>query len=170
MDWDNKEFEANAVKPNFCDADGWKHYGNIPFEHSDTCPARHFRIITEEMSEEEKKEKVIYSENLVKLAVCGYVLDKNDNLMLTKRPKWLKIFPNRWVLPGGIVDFQEPLEFAIMREIEEEVGLTFEYTEENANCNTFHLTSPLRESQPNPIPITFEPYYVYESVTNNVLD
>lgn len=96
------------------------------------------------MSEAEIKERVINTENPVKLAVCCYIMDKSNRLLLTKRPVNLKIFPNRWVLPGGIVDFMEPLEFACFREVEEEVGLTFEYTNDSdPECNSFHLTSPL---------------------------
>jgi len=48
--------------------------------------------------------------------------------MITKRPEHLKIFPNVWVLPGGIVEYQESLETALFRELEEEVGLTFEHS------------------------------------------
>jgi len=50
--------------------------------------------------------------------------------MITKRPEHLKIFPNVWVLPGGIVEYQESLENALFRELEEEVGLTFEHSTE----------------------------------------
>ena len=49
--------------------------------------------------------------------------------MITKRPDHLKIFPNVWVLPGVMVEFQEELEIALFRELEEEVGLTFEFKE-----------------------------------------
>ena len=66
----------------------------------------------------------------MKLAVCSYILDKNNNLLLTKRPDWLKIFPNVWVLPGGVVEYGERMDIANFREIEEEIGLTFEYMDE----------------------------------------
>jgi isopentenyldiphosphate isomerase len=39
------------------------------------------------------------------MAVCAYIMDRNNNLMITKRPEHLKIFPNVWVLPGGIVEY-----------------------------------------------------------------
>lgn len=54
----------------------------------------------------------------------------------------------------------------LFREIEEEVGLTFEYTE----SNTVRMISPLRFDQPDEIPVTFQPFYLYESVTKGVLD
>jgi 8-oxo-dGTP pyrophosphatase MutT (NUDIX family) len=60
------------------------------------------------------------------MAVCSYILDKDNHLLLTKRPSWLSIFPNAWVMPGGSVDFNEKFEYSCLREIEEEVGLTIE--------------------------------------------
>ncbi len=102
------------------------------------------------------------------MAVCCYIMDKNNNLLLTKRPDHLKIFPSVWVLPGGIVEYQEPLEIAIFREVEEEIGLTFEFTDEAEQ--KVRMISPLRFDQPDEIPVTFEPFYLYESVTRGVLD
>lgn len=32
------------------------------------------------------------------------------------------------------------------------------------------MISPLRFDQPDEIPVKFEPFYLYESVTNSVLD
>lgn len=75
------------------------------------------------------------------MAVCCYILDKNKNLLITKRPDHLKIFPNVWVLPGGMVEFQEKLEIAIFRELEEEVGLTFEFKDSSTDVR---MISPLR--------------------------
>ena len=77
----------------------------------------------------------------VKMAVCCYILDKNKNLLITKRPDHLKKFPIVWVLPGGMVDYREQLEIALFREVEEEVGLTFEFVEPT---NRVRMISPLR--------------------------
>jgi len=65
------------------------------------------------------------------MAVCAYIMDRNKNLMITKRPEHQKIFPNVWVIPGGIVEYQESLETALFRELELEVGLTFEHVIED---------------------------------------
>ena len=105
------------------------------------------------------------------MAVCAYIMDRNKNLMLTKRPEHLKIFPNVWVLPGGIVEFQETLENALFREIEEEVGLTFEKVDESKLDSPVRMISPLRFDYPSDeMAVNFEPFYLYESVTANVLD
>lgn len=104
------------------------------------------------------------------MAVCAYILDQDKNLLLTKRPEHLKIFPNVWVLPGGIVDVQETFETAIMREVEEEVGLTFEFENDDPEKKV-RMISPLRNDfEGDFLPMTFEPFYLYESVTNRVLD
>jgi 8-oxo-dGTP pyrophosphatase MutT (NUDIX family) len=74
-------------------------------------------------------------------------------------------------LPGGIVDYGESLEYACMREIEEEIGVTIEPVDEFDLANPkYHMTSILRDNDSNPIPVTFKPYYLYESVTKNILD
>jgi 8-oxo-dGTP pyrophosphatase MutT (NUDIX family) len=108
-------------------------------------------------------------ESPIKIAVCCFILDKNKNLMITKRPQHLKIFPNVWVLPGGLVEFQESLELALFRELEEETGLTFEFRNDEENEGV-RMISPLRFDQPDELAVKFAPYYLYESVTHNVLD
>ena len=79
----------------------------------------------------------------MKVAVCCFILDKDKNLMITKRPQHLKIFPNVWVLPGGLVEFKESLEIALFRELEEETGLTFEFRDDEESKGV-RMISPLR--------------------------
>ena len=93
-------------------------YKNLHFEHSDTCPSRRNR----EKAEEEGGEPKI-SKKTLKMAACAYVMDKDDNILLTRRPSSLRIFPQAWVLPGGIVDPGERFEDACLREVHEEIGL-----------------------------------------------
>ena len=102
------------------------------------------------------------------MAVCCYIMDKHKNLIVTKRPDHLKIFPSVWVLPGGLVEYQEPLEIGLFREIEEEVGLTFEYSDVSETKT--RMISPLHFDHPDELGLTFEPFYLYESVTRDVLD
>lgn len=142
----------------------WMTYDKIPFEHSDTCPSRIYR------ERAETGQEVQPMDQQVKMAVCCYVMDKNKNVMLTKRPDHLKIFPSVWVMPGGMVEYQETLELGLFRELEEEVGLTFEYRNEETNSGGVRMISPLHFDHPDEIPLTFEPFYLYESVTRGVLD
>lgn len=105
------------------------------------------------------------------MAVCAYILDKNDNLLLTKRPDWLKIFPNVWVMPGGIVEYQERMDIGLFREIEEEIGLTFEYVDDKNPDENVKMTSPLRFDHPSDeIAANMKPFYLYESVTRHLFD
>lgn len=105
------------------------------------------------------------------MAVCAYILDKNDNLLLTKRPDWLKIFPNVWVMPGGIVEYQERMDIGLFREIEEEIGLTFEYVDDKNPDENVKMTSPLRFDHPSDeIEANMKPFYLYESVTRHLFD
>nr|WP_242010531.1 NUDIX domain-containing protein [Acetobacter musti] len=53
---------------------------------------------------------------------CGAAILSGDKLLLVQR----RIPPeaNYWGLPGGKIDWQEPVEHAVRREISEELGLT----------------------------------------------
>lgn len=143
----------------------WDTLDKIFFEHSDTCPSRKFR-------EREESGKICQPhESNVKMAVCAYILDKNNNLLLTKRPDWLKIFPNVWVMPGGIVEYQERLDIALFREIEEEIGLTLEYVDDDKPDENIKMTSPLKFDHPtDEISANMKPFYLYESVTRHLFD
>jgi len=57
------------------------------------------------------------------MAACAYVLDRDNKLLLTRRPSSLRIFPQAWVLPGGIIEYGETFEEACLREVSEEIGL-----------------------------------------------
>ena len=48
---------------------------------------------------------------------------KNDKVLLLKRAKGEKVFPEHWELPGGKVEYAEKPEDAVIREIQEETGL-----------------------------------------------
>ena len=52
----------------------------------------------------------------IEIAVCGLILDKDNNILLTKRSKNL-IYSGAWVCPGGRVEPQEELEESLLREI-----------------------------------------------------
>jgi len=54
------------------------------------------------------------------LTVDGVII-KNNKILLVKRKN--EPYKNRWVLPGGFVEYGEKVEEAVMREVNEETGL-----------------------------------------------
>lgn len=75
---------------------------------------------------------------------------------------------------------KEEFEYACLREIEEEIGITIEESPENSD--KYILSSPL-VSDDNSVPkinglnqsrnspnVLFKPFYLYESVTKNIND
>lgn len=54
------------------------------------------------------------------------IFDNDNNILLTRRAKRMKIFPSAWVLPGGHIDNEESLEDGVVREILEETGINIE--------------------------------------------
>ncbi|KRW98679.1 NUDIX hydrolase domain protein [Pseudocohnilembus persalinus] len=94
-------------------------YKNLPFLHADACPALALQLqvrngqYTLDMPQDK----------FVKLAACVFVIDKNNKILLTKRASNLRTFPNCWVAPGGRVDENESLEYAVKRELFEETGI-----------------------------------------------
>ena len=60
----------------------------------------------------------------VQLAVVGLVVSPQNEIMITRRPSYMRSFPGAWVFPGGSVDAtDETLEAAVAREVWEETGL-----------------------------------------------
>jgi 8-oxo-dGTP pyrophosphatase MutT (NUDIX family) len=67
---------------------------------------------------------VLHRHPFVRLAVVGLVFDPTtQQLLLTRRPDYMRSFPGAWVLPGGTVDPNESLVEAVRREVYEETGL-----------------------------------------------
>ncbi len=59
-----------------------------------------------------------------------HVFNSRGELYLQKRPEWKDIQPGRWdTAVGGHVDLGEHVEQALHREVEEELGITFDKAE-----------------------------------------
>lgn len=59
-----------------------------------------------------------------------HVFNKAGDIYLQKRPEWKDIQPGRWdTAVGGHIDLGENVEQALHREVDEELGITFEEAE-----------------------------------------
>ena len=66
-----------------------------------------------------------HREGLWHRAVYGFIIDKNSNVLLQKRSKYKKLWPNKWdVTVGGHVDAGEFGRQALIREVKEELGIS----------------------------------------------
>lgn len=69
---------------------------------------------------------------------CGaLIVDKDDRVLLTRRGPKSKNQIGWWTQPGGTVEFGETIEAAIMREVEEELGIKINLIE--MLCYTDHV-------------------------------
>lgn len=61
--------------------------------------------------------------------VVGAVIEKDDCILLGRKPENRGPYPNTWHIPGGGVNNNEMLEVALKREILEETGLEINIVE-----------------------------------------
>lgn len=57
----------------------------------------------------------------IKTSVVACIIDEQEQILLTKRS--IPPFFGQWVMPGGKIDHGESIETALLREVDEEVGL-----------------------------------------------
>ena len=62
-----------------------------------------------------------FKKSSIKTCVVGCIIDDLDRVLLTRR--CIEPFCGQWVMPGGKIDFGEPLLEALHREVREEVGI-----------------------------------------------
>ena len=87
-----------------------------------------------------------YKRKNVELKVCALgILFKNGKILLGKRSKHRRSYPNVWDIIGGHCEIGETLEQTLIRELEEEIGVTptvFEQIEtllDPNNGETYHV-------------------------------
>lgn len=56
----------------------------------------------------------------IEVVGSAIIEDNNGKILLVKSPKW----SNKWLMPGGHIDQGESIKQGILREIEEETGLS----------------------------------------------
>ena len=62
-----------------------------------------------------------FTKQHIKTSVVACIVDAGDRVLLTRR--CIEPFCGQWVMPGGKIDFGEPILTALHREVREEVGL-----------------------------------------------
>ena len=66
-------------------------------------------------------------------------MDRSKNLLIIKRKDENEVFPSVWLLPEGLVDYQESIESCILRQLYEKFGFT--------SNNTLHIYCPFKHGE-----------------------
>lgn len=89
-------------------------------KHSPLCP---FNELDQETIE---REDLLNKDNNILVAVSVLAQSSDGHILLSRRPSHMRTFPGIWVTPGGHVDQGESLEAAVVRELQEETGLSID--------------------------------------------
>ncbi|GBQ06858.1 8-oxo-dGTP diphosphatase MutT [Saccharibacter floricola] len=82
------------------------------------------------------------------LVSAGILINSSNEVLLAQRPEG-KALAGRWEFPGGKVEAPESPEDGLIRELQEEIGVTVAvealepFTFVSENCGAFHLLMPL---------------------------
>ena len=77
-------------------------------------------------------------------AAAVILINEHDKVLIAERPPYKKIMPGWWEFPGGKIEGEETPEQAMVREAEEELGITpkeytlFEHINETRHPGTPH--------------------------------
>ncbi|KAK2845195.1 hypothetical protein Q5P01_011854 [Channa striata] len=92
----------------------------VPLKRAAFCPIKHLSI------KEAAAIPLDVQQRGVDVGVAIVLQTTNGRVLLTRRAKELRVFPNVWVPPGGHVEPEETLLDAGLRELKEETGLQLE--------------------------------------------
>uniref|UniRef100_A0A8C6WTR1 m7GpppN-mRNA hydrolase NUDT17 n=1 Tax=Neogobius melanostomus TaxID=47308 RepID=A0A8C6WTR1_9GOBI len=92
----------------------------VPLRRPSFCPIKHLS------APEAAAIPLDVRERGVDVGVAILLQSSNQRLLLTRRAKHLRIFPNVWVPPGGHIEPDETVLEAGLRELKEETGLSLD--------------------------------------------
>ncbi|XP_077431224.1 m7GpppN-mRNA hydrolase NUDT17 isoform X2 [Vanacampus margaritifer] len=95
----------------------------VPLQRPAFCPIKHLSV------KEAAAIPLDTQQRGVDVGVAIILQSANQRVLLTRRAKHLRIFPNVWVPPGGHLEPDETLLEAGLRELKEETGLAVEAEE-----------------------------------------
>lgn len=72
---------------------------------------------------EKEERSIIHEKGIYHREVAVWIMNKKGEILLQKRAATKKQHPNKWALCAGHVDSGETVEQAIVREMEEEIGM-----------------------------------------------
>jgi 8-oxo-dGTP diphosphatase len=101
-------------------------YRRIRMQHTDEK-----RTSSQQSEQESRHDKCreVYKNPAVTVDIVIFTIQENDlKVLLVKRRN--PPFRNKWAIPGGFVEYDEPLEEAAKRELEEETGVKDVYIEQ----------------------------------------
>lgn len=90
----------------------------VPLRRPSFCPIKHLSVT------EAAAIPLDIRDRGVDVGVAMLLQSSNQRLLLTRRAKDLRIFPNIWVPPGGHIEPDETVLEAGLRELKEETGLS----------------------------------------------